>query len=351
MPRHKSLLLITFFLLISFSLFSQDSLRSKKVKILPVPSFGYEPETETYVGAVSLFTLDFYQDGLTRTSNAKAEFSYTWRKQSIFEVEWDYFLREEQWFTQGEMHFSKYPDFYYGIGPDTPESNELLYESNRFIFEAGIFKNMGRQLFLGLGLRRLSYGNVDSETDHTFSELQSSAIFGLKAALFKDSRNSLLTPTSGKMYRLEAGYNVGDKDYFKTSLDLRRYHTLRQKHTLAIRLYNSFTINTPAFYDYAVLGGDDFVRGYFFGRFRDKHLSTLQAEFRSPLFWKLGFALFGGISSVYPNLSALTDRVRPNAGAGIRFLVDKEGNTNLRLDYAIGSSRQSGFYISFGESF
>jgi hypothetical protein len=35
----------------------------------------------------------------------------------------------------------------------------------------------------------------------------------------------------------------------------------------------------------------------------------------------------------------------------LRFLVDKKEGTNLRFDNAIGSGKNSGFYISFGESF
>jgi hypothetical protein len=43
--------------------------------------------------------------------------------------------------------------------------------------------------------------------------------------------------------------------------------------------------------------------------------------------------------------------LKPNAGIGLRFLVDKNEDTHLRIDYAIGVERQSGLYISFGESF
>lgn len=352
MLHKKGILCILLLVFGTCQLVAQDSLKRKKVKILPVPSFGYEPETKTHVGAVSLFTLDFYQDGKTRTSNAKAEFNYTWRKQSIFEIEWDYFFKEEKWFTQGEIHFSKYPDFYYGIGPDSPETGELLYESNRITIETGLFRNLGQQVFTGLGLRYLSYRNVGTEGEvNPFAELQDTRIFGIKAALFKDSRNNLLTPTAGRFYKFELGQNFGDKNYTTIALDLRQYHRLKNKHTLAFRFYNRLTINTPAFYDYAVLGGDEFVRGYFFGRFRDRHLSTLQTEFRTHLFWKLGLAVFGGVSTLYPDFSDIAEYIKPNYGMGIRFLVDKEGDTYLRFDYALGSADQSGFYISFGESF
>lgn len=45
------------------------------------------------------------------------------------------------------------------------------------------------------------------------------------------------------------------------------------------------------------------------------------------------------------------DSFKLNAGTGLRLLVDKNEGTNLRIDYAIGAQNQSGFYISFGESF
>jgi len=70
------------------------------------------------------------------------------------------------------------------------------------------------------------------------------------------------------------------------------------------------------------------------------------------LFWRLGISTFGGISMVYGQFSNIeTESFKPNAGVGLRFLVDKNEGTNLRFDYAIGVRNQSGFYISFGESF
>ncbi len=71
-----------------------------KVKVLPVPAFGYSPETKSYIGAVCLINLNFYQDCFTRSSNAKIEFNYSWYKQVILETDWNYFYKHENWFTQ-----------------------------------------------------------------------------------------------------------------------------------------------------------------------------------------------------------------------------------------------------------
>ena len=52
------------------------------------------------------------KDSITRSSNAKIEFSYTWVKQIIVDVEWNYLFQAEKWFTNGKLHMSKYPNFW-----------------------------------------------------------------------------------------------------------------------------------------------------------------------------------------------------------------------------------------------
>lgn len=109
---------------LNYSSMCQENSSEHKISILPVPTFGYAPETKAYIGAVTLFTFKNLNDTLTRTSNAKVEFTYTWNKQTVFQSDWNYFTEEEKWFFRGLAHFSKYPDLYYGIGPNTSAKNE-----------------------------------------------------------------------------------------------------------------------------------------------------------------------------------------------------------------------------------
>jgi hypothetical protein len=117
----NSLILIAA-ILIANAVHCQETKPGKRISVLPVPAIGYTPETKTYVGLVTLFTFNSTTDSLTRSSNAKLEFVYTWNKQMIFETDWNYFFPAEKWFTKGWLHYSKYPDLYYGIGFDTPEA-------------------------------------------------------------------------------------------------------------------------------------------------------------------------------------------------------------------------------------
>jgi len=72
--RWKFSLVGSFLLFYASSIHAQvDSVvgeQHRRLKVLPVPAFGYEPETEWHIGAVALFTLNLFQDiDSTRTSN------------------------------------------------------------------------------------------------------------------------------------------------------------------------------------------------------------------------------------------------------------------------------------------
>jgi len=323
------------------------------MKVLPVPSFGYSPETRTYVGAVALFTFKLYADTATRTSNAKLEFNYTWNKQVIVEAGWNYFFDHEVWFTKGTAQYSKYPDLYYGIGQNTPDEGKLIYNSNRMVLEAFGLRNIGNHIFVGPNVRYINYSKVGWGNDTvTYPELVDASSTGIGISVLKDSRNSLLTPITGIFAYGNATYNIASGNYVKLTLDLRYYKTWKEKHTLALRFINEFNTGKPPFYDYAFLGGDKYVRGYYYGRFRDNGLSSLQTEYRFPIIWRIGLAAFGGLSGIYSSLSDLgIESLKYNYGLGLRFLIDRKEGINLRLDYAIGKQNNYGFYISFGESF
>jgi hypothetical protein len=349
----KRMLLSTIYCLFVFSAFCQDSLRKKSVKILPVPSFGYSPETKTYVGAVSLFTLDFYKDSFTRSSNAKIEFNYTWNKQMVLEVGWNYFFRQEKWFTKGLIRYAQYPDFYFGMGTFTPDSNKLIFNSNRFVADIFLLRKIRTKLFTGINLKYINYSKIKTvQPDFRYPELKAGRTFGLGYTIIKDARNNILSPTKGHYFFANTVYNFADKNYFECILDGRFYKSWNAKLVSATRLINDINIGTTPFYDLAFLGGDQYVRGYYFGRFRDQNLSSIQQEFRVPLLWRFGLATFGGLSSLYSAKQPFSiNNIKYNYGLGLRFLVDKKDKTSLRLDYAIGNNNNSGFYVSFGESF
>lgn len=333
--------------------YAQDSTNTRRIGVLPVPSFGYSPETTTYVGAVALFTIKPKEAGATRTSNVKLKFTYTWRKQIIAESNWNYFFNHERWFTKGQLVYSKYPDLYYGIGPQTPDSNELSFNSNRVVLEGHLYRKIRNKLFVGGWIQHIQYDNVNyNETEKYFPELSSKKISGGGLALLKENRNSLLSASEGHYALLSLGYNLSKNNYMESLVDLRAYKTWRKRFTMAGRFVNYVSPGSLPFFAYPFLGGDRFVRGYYYGRYRNNGLSTIQGEFRFPIVWRIGLACFGGWSVNYSGANQfIASNFKYNVGGGLRILMDKSERTNLRLDYAVGQNGNKGFYVAFGESF
>jgi len=344
---------IVLLLLSTGSLFAGDTTSSSKISILAVPIFGYEPETRGHFGGVALFSFDLNSDTDYRSSVAKTKLQYTLNKQLISEVEWDVFFREERWFSSGQIHFSKYPDFYYGIGPHTLKESELAYESNRFSIDIRVLKKLRDNFFGGINTGYTSYSNFKfNEENIRFGELTNTNNYHFGLTVLLDTRNSILNATEGLYFLSEAGFHFSESTYSSLLLDFRTYHEWRDRVILAGRIFLDSRFDDPPFFNMAFQGGDQWVRGYLLGRYRDRNLGALQLELRIHLIGRFGLAVFGGMSSLSAAVDNLiSEDLKWNGGAGIRFLIDRKNPVNLRIDFALGEGGNRGFYISFGESF
>ena len=94
------------------------------------------------------------------------------------------------------------------------------------------------------------------------------------------------------------------------------------------------------------------MRGYFEGRFRDKNLLALQAEYRLPLFWRFGLAAFAGAGKVADAFAELNSGgIKYSYGAGLRYLFSKREKIQVRLDVGFDGKGGSAFYFSIFEAF
>ena len=93
------------------------------------------------------------------------------------------------------------------------------------------------------------------------------------------------------------------------------------------------------------------MRGYYEGRYRDNDAIVVQAEWRRPLWWRLRAAAFVGAGDVAASVSEfdVTD-FKPCAGAGIRFIVNRDEGICIRMDFGfIGGA--PGPYLTINEAF
>ena len=93
------------------------------------------------------------------------------------------------------------------------------------------------------------------------------------------------------------------------------------------------------------------MRSYYAGRFRDKVMTAVQAEYRMPLFWRIGLVGFAGLGNVAPRPWALElDQLKYSYDAGLRYRVSSREATNIRMDVAFGQGT-SGIYFTAREAF
>ena len=101
----------------------------------------------------------------------------------------------------------------------------------------------------------------------------------------------------------------------------------------------------------SMMGGNQRLRGYYFGRYRDRHFVMSQMEYRAPIWWRFGLVGFAGIGNVGPSVRGFGySPWKHSTGFGLRFLTNKQEDLNLRIDFAWGRDSFE-FYLAFGEAF
>lgn len=336
------------FLLIARQSLSADPPK-KNLRILPVPTIGYSPETRTYIGAVCQFGFRTAADGKTRMSQSKIELQFTQNKQFIAEAGGSIFSPGEKWLFNFNLHGSRFPDRWWDFGIDAADSAMNKFNSTRFRIDLGLLKNIGRSWFAGPLLRWQQYSKIEPRITNLAEGFAINT--GLQA--LRDTRDNILNAAKGVFKDIQLGYNkANEMDGFKISADWRGYHQYKKWLVLAGRAYLNGLEGKTHFFDYPMYGGDKFLRGYYFGRFREQTMWLLTAEARIHVFKRYGFTLFYGTGSVMNKWQDIMESpLKPGFGAGFRFLADRKENINLRIDYARGKDGQYGFYFAFGEAF
>jgi outer membrane protein assembly factor BamA len=170
-----------------------------------------------------------------------------------------------------------------------------------------------------------------------------------------DSRDNPLNATRGMRVLSSAmlfrGFTGSVANFNRFDTDIRIYRTIHNRGVIAAQLVSGNTTGNVPVRMLPMAGGESIMRGYYLGRYRDRHLAAAQIEYRTAVWNWVGVAAFAGYGTVYNQTSTLQNHQwLPNYGAGLRLRLDKKDNVNLRFDYGFGKNT-SGFYVSFGEAF
>jgi len=167
-----------------------------------------------------------------------------------------------------------------------------------------------------------------------------------------ESRDNLRNPHTGNHF---VAHNIayreglgGEQSFDALQLNYSNYYPFGNGHVLATNLRGRWTRDAPTG-GYSSLN----MRGYTRGNYLAEHYSHVNLDARFHLYKRWGASLFGGVGCLYDKVSSCKDAeaLYPMLGGGIFFVLKPDAGIVLRLEYALGESDNSAYYLSVGHPF
>lgn len=338
---------------------------------LALPGLFYTPETKTGAGAFLLRTFrpaDGRPDA--RPSSVGLAVIGTQKSQWIVSLAPDLYWRGEDWRLSGAAGWMRYPTKFYGIGPDALEAAEEDYTPRSWSAALNLQRRLKPWLKVGAGAEFLDVALVKTEAsgalagsggdggasgEATVPGAGGGRLVGVGVTIASDTRDSVFWPLRGREWTLawtSFGPALGS-DYVTNRwlLNLKQYVPAGKGQLVAVQGLLQAMTGQPPFYQLAALGGQNLLRGYYEGRWRDRCLAAVQVDWRRRLGERWGVTLFGAAGTVARDLDRLAvARAKLAGGAGVRFALNKDERIHLRFDYGVGDG-SSGSYITVNEAF
>jgi outer membrane protein assembly factor BamA len=259
--------------------------------------------------------------------------------------------------------YDKYVKYkFYGIGPDSVKADETvasyLKEELSLTFGHGfspVFVLEGAYVLRQYKTFNVEQGKPFSDTLNGEGKKFSPY---LSLILRYDTSNSQIHPTRGVRFLVQndfAGRALGNKvgKYDRLTFDLRSYTRLFfPKAVLAVRgLVQQVTGSNIPLWERSTLGGGSTpsaMRGYALNRFMDKGKFLAAAEYRFPIWKRIGGNVFTEGGLVWPSWSSIAlKKAAFDAGWGLRYYL-----TNFVVRFDMGFSGEGmGIYFNFGHLF
>lgn len=326
------------------------------------PVVYYSPETRLAYGIVGIHYFRLGHSPLpSRLSHYRFNLIHTQNKQTIAEINYELYLNDGRFLLDGQVKYSLYPDRFYGIGNRNSEANREDFNSRNWRLQMNMQRRWGRSLFAGLHLDYyslqvtetasgglLAAGDIPGSRGGTISAL---GLFGKW-----DSRDNTFSTASGTYYSFLLNFFTpallaSDFTFTQMILDARKYFPLGAAQVLAVQGVFKTVWGDCPFQALPMFGGLNLMRGFYEGRYRDRNMLAVQAEYRRPLWGRFGFCGFAGAAQVQDKISRLAlGAFHVAGGVGLRYKFNRRENLNVRLDVGFAGPSPA-FYLTFAEAF
>jgi len=331
-------------------------------KIIPVPLYSYSTEAGHTFGLAKFNLIDLSKlDSISPASRISEVATFSTEGRINISVSTDLNWHQGKYMVMGFINFKQQPEYMLGIGNDVSIENVEQVSTTRLKFVNYGLIQVVKDLYLGIGVDLTNYTNIKYDSTSflvrdNVSGTEGGTSTGLGFSAVYDSRDNRYNAYKGYFVALKTmtfpSWMGNPYLYSSYNLDARTYINPWLKHVIAFQATTAYRSGDVPFYELAMMGGEDQMRGYYKGALRDNVLVDGQMEYRMPV-WKMfgvtGFIGTGRVSHSYSDLSL--DGFWLSYGAGLRIRVDTKHNTNLRLDWGFGPNGVNGFYINFAEAF
>jgi outer membrane protein assembly factor BamA len=345
--------------------------KAGRVYISFIPAAGYSLITK--FSAVISTNYAFYTDKARSGYLSVVKFIplYTLNGQLILPIKATVWTPNNKYNIVSDIRYYRFPQYVYGLGGHTSESNGILLKTNYFSIREAVHKHIGEHLFVGFGYN-LDYYKYFSDPSIKGTGVIDYKVYGSQAHSFSsgpslnillDNRKNSINPAKGFygsfVLRPNLTFMGSDRNWQSLVVDLRKYVKLAKysDNVLAFWAYAWLTFGgDPSYLELPSTGWDAYSnlgRGYIQGRFRGRNLLYAESEYR---FGISRNGLFGGV--VFANVQSVSEWpsnrfevLAPATGAGLRVKLNKRSNTNFAVDYGFGMNGSAGLFFSLGEVF
>ncbi|WJT10056.1 BamA/TamA family outer membrane protein [Vibrio harveyi] len=323
--------------------------------VLPGPFVNPEQGFGIGVAAVGLYTPYDWQKGdpystVTVTSYGSTSGSYGLGLNNRT------YLKNDKVRLLGEAWISHTPGYYWGIGSQAAENenNKVQYEGQRLQLSPKIAVEVAPNTYAKLGWQWQSFSKVDGiDGDILPSEVADATSSGVLVGMEYDTRDFEPSPMRGQFLDIEWIANRdslgSDEDYDNLVANYRVYQQWSDTTIIAMEVYSQSIFGDAPWFDYAQLGDDQRMRGYYQGQYRDKHQLSTQVEIRHTIAGRHGVVGWLGAGNIAPTYHDLfKSSWLPTVGVGYRFAF--KARINVRVDLGVGKD-STGFYFQINEAF
>ena len=255
-----------------------------------------------------------------------------------------------------KLYLYSFPTYYWGIGYDNADNDDNETQMKRFqanVSAEFLFKIV-KNLYAGpmLAWDYIKGSNID-KNQHLFEGMPLKFNnYGLGFTIQYDSRDMITNASRGCYVYLSQMFRpkwIGNDNAFSTTnVRMCAYKQVWKGGIIAGDISGEFNFGSPTWANMAKLGMGGSMRGYYEGRYRDKHCLAAQVELRQHVWRRNGIVVWIGAGNVFHNSSTF-NHILPNYGIGYRWEFKKR--VNVRLDFGMGKSGQSGFTFNINEAF